>query len=305
MVVPLSILVLGAGELGVAILESLANDINRQDTAITVMLRSSSLSSQDITKKKQHAYLKFLGIELQAGDVEKDSIQDLVSIFKQYNTIISCTGMELPPGSQIKVAKAILEAGVPRYFPWQWGVDYDSIGANSAQDLFDEQLEVRKMLRAQTKTNWIIVSTGLFMSFLFMPAFGPVDLSNSVVRGLGSWDTKVTVTTPKDIGTMTAEIVYKPEGISHQVVFIGGDTVSYGEVADIVENRYKRPFAREEWSLEYLQYKLAENPDDVMIKYQNVFGEGRGVAWGLDHTLNVARGIKMVGIEDYITGLEK
>jgi hypothetical protein len=112
--------------------------------------------------------------------------------------------------------------------------------------------------RVQTKTNWIIVSTVLFMSFLFVPASGPGDLLNRVVRGLGGWDTKVTVITPTDMGMMAAEIVYNPADISYQVVSIGGDTVSNGEVADLVEKHFDGPFTREAWAMDHLQKKLAE-----------------------------------------------
>ena len=90
--------------------------------------------------------------------------------------------------------------------PWQFGVDYDVLGKGSAQDLFNEQLEVRELLRAQRATEWIIISTGMFTSFLFEPAFGVVDLAKNTVHALGSWDTQVTVTTPEDIGMLTATV---------------------------------------------------------------------------------------------------
>jgi hypothetical protein len=70
----------------------------------------------------------------------------------------------------------------------QFGGDYDAIGRGSAQPLFDIQLDVRDLLRAQTKTEWVIVSVGIvskplsytvvmltaiqFTSFVFEPMFG-------------------------------------------------------------------------------------------------------------------------------------
>lgn len=100
---------------------------------------------------------------------------------------------------QIKIARAVLEACVTRFLPWQFGVDYDVIGRGSAQDLFDLQLEVRDLLRGQDRTEWVIVSTGMFTRFLFEKFFGVVDLNLPLVRALGSWETAVTVTTPEDI----------------------------------------------------------------------------------------------------------
>ena len=80
---------------------------------------------------------------------------------------------------------------------------------------------------------------------------------------------------------MTAEIVYDPRGISKQVVFVAGDTVSYKDVADLVEKRFGGEWKRELWDLPTLNQRLKDNPQDGMVKYQNVFGAGKGVAWDI------------------------
>lgn len=130
------------------------------------------------------------------------------------------------------------------------------------QDVFDEQLDVRGMLRSssQTDTNlqWTIISTGMFTSFLFEPSFGVVDLENASICALGSWENRVTLTTPADIGRITAEIVLglnssssagttissdpssSPSPDSGKVLFIGGDTISYAELASLVERESSR-----------------------------------------------------------------
>ncbi len=69
--------------------------------------------------------------------------------------------MALPAGSQMKIARAVLAANVPRYLPWQFGVDYDILGRTSAQDLFAEQLDVREMLRAHEKTRCVVFTLRL------------------------------------------------------------------------------------------------------------------------------------------------
>lgn len=237
---------------------------------------------------------------MKGGDIESSSVAELADIFKKYHTIISCTGMYLPTGTQLKLTRAVLEAGVPRYFPWQYGIDYDAIGAGSAQDLFDEQLEVRSLLRSQNATDWIIVSTGLFMSFLFVPEFGPVDLKNRVLRGLGSWEVSVSVTTPKDIGRLVAEIAFDPRGVERQVVFVAGDTVTYGRVAELVQDRFGGEWKREVWDLDFLRKRLEEEPGNGMAKYQNVFAAGKGVAWDMNKTVNKQRGIETEDLEAYL-----
>ncbi|KAF2970597.1 hypothetical protein GQX73_g2957 [Xylaria multiplex] len=293
------VLIVGAGELGTAILEGLVQHPKHR-SSITVLLRASTLQSVDTGKIRANAYLRSLGAELAPGDIVQDSEEHLAGIFKDYDTIIVCSGFGFPPGTQLRVTRAVLRAGVKRYFPWQWGIDYDIVGAGSAQDLFDEQLEVRKLLRAQVDVDWVVVSTGLFVSFIFVPEFGPVDFKARTVRALGGWDTQLSVTTPRDIGRVAADIVYDPQGINRQVVFTAGDTVSYENVADLVTKRFGGQWARELWDMDTLQQRLKDNPDNGMVKYQNVFGAGNGVAWDMASTVNAQRGIKMQTVEGYL-----
>lgn len=55
-------------------------------------------------------------------------------------------------------------------FPWQFGVDFEAIGRGGPLDIFDAQLDVRELLRSQDKTEWVVISTGMFMSYLFNPS---------------------------------------------------------------------------------------------------------------------------------------
>jgi hypothetical protein len=185
------ILVLGAGELGMAIMTSLSQLTRDGKTSISVLLRPSTMSSPSASQASTISYIKSLNISTTPGDISSDESQ-LAALFAPYDVIISCLGFSSGPGSQLKLARAILASGVKRYFPWQFGVDYDAIGRGSAQDLFDEQLDVRDLLRAQNATEWVIVSTGMFTSFVFEEAFGVVDWEKGVVRALGGWENKVT-----------------------------------------------------------------------------------------------------------------
>jgi hypothetical protein len=207
------------------------------------------------------------------------------------------------------VAEAVVAAGVRRFFPWQFGVDYDAVAAQSEQgvegsghgELFGEMLAVRRLLRGQDRTKWTVVSTGLFMSFLFLRGFGVVDFEQGVVRALGGWDNRVTVTEVEGIGRMVADIVYSPGDTESKVVYIAGDTVSYGDVADIVEAVYGQGrFRREVWDMGLLRKRLEEEPANVMLRYQNVFGAGVGISWEMEGTLNVQRGIRLMNLREYV-----
>src|SRR5580704_11840691 len=255
-----SILVLGAGELGMSVLRNLAGHADSSaGTTVTVLLRLSSINPDAPGKQRDLAELRSLGVRFLAGDLA-DPTTDLPALFRGYHTVIGCTGFVTGRGFQLKLARAVLEAGVQRYFPWQFGVNYDVIGRGSAQDLFDEQLEVRDLLRSQGRMEWVIVSTGMFTSFLFEPSFGVVDLAQDTVHALGSWDTAVTVTTPEDIGALTAEICFAEPRFVDCIVYTAGDTVTYERLADIVDSVLGRKVQRVEWSVPVLKDELAKDP---------------------------------------------
>ncbi|WP_407892266.1 aromatic alcohol reductase [Scytonema sp. NUACC26] len=268
-------------------------------TTLTVLLRPSTIASHDPSKQRDIAELHSLGVKFIFTDLVADSITDLAVLFRHFHTVIGCTGFVAGSGIQRKLARAVLDAGVKRYVPWQFGVDYDVIGRGSAQDLFDEQLDVRDLLRSQDRTEWVIVSTGMFTSFLFEPSFGVVDLAKNTVYALGSWDTTVTVTTPEDIGALTAEILFAEPRIVNRVVYTAGDTIAYARLANIVDSVLGRKVQRVEWSVLKLKDKLAKDPDNPIRKYRVVFAEGKGVSWEVDKTFNAQRGIKVLGVEQW------
>lgn len=295
---PKSILVLGAGELGSQVLKSLATHPKRGNTQVALLLRPSTIASSDPIKQAELEGYKKSHIEFIAGDAAADTAAHLASLFAPFDTVIGCTGMALPSGTQLKLTRAALEAGVRRYLPWQFGLDYDAIGRESSQDLFDEQLDVRAMLRGQDKTEWVIVSTGMFMSFLFEPAFEVVDLQAGRVQALGSWENELAVTTVEDIGRVVAEIVLVGEG-EKGVVHVAGDVVSMSRLADVVEVLLGKSVERRVKTVEQLQQELAQDPSNVMRKYRAVFAAGVGVSWDMAGTFNARNGIRTVSVEEW------
>ena len=295
------ILVLGAGELGMAVLRQLARlAALAGDTRVSVLLRPSTLESSAPGKQQEIDELRSLGIELLSGDLVSGTICELSTLFRGFDTVVSCIGFAAGKGTQIKLARAAIEAGVLRYVPWQCGVDYDVIGRGSAQDLFDEQLDVGDILRGQDATQWLIISTGMFTSFLFEPVFGVVNLAENTVHALGSWDTCVTVTTPEDIGLLTAQILLAQPRLANQVIYTAGDTLTYGELADKIDKVLKRNVQRVEWPVAKLNADLALEPDDAIRKYRAVFAQGKGVAWDQSCTFNARHGVEVMDVEHWM-----
>lgn len=296
-----NILVLGAGELGMPVLRNLARRAKNIDGAkISVLLRHSAVASDAPAKQRDISEIREVGIEIVVGDLVNSSIDELASVFSRYDTVIGCAGYAAGINTPMKLAKAALQSAIPRYFPWQFGVDFEAIGRGGPQDIFDAQLDVRELLRSQNKTEWVIISTGMFMSYLFEPEFGVVDLENSEVHALGSLDTAVTLTTPDDIGVLTAEIVFFEPTIRNKIVFLAGDTVTYSQVADKLEAALGRPFKRSVWSVPFLMEQLASDPTNMMRKYRAAFAIGRGVSWGKAGTFNERQGIPVTDVSALI-----
>ena len=296
-----SILVLGAGELGMPVLRNLAKRITHfSGTTITVLLRPSTIKSTVPEKLRDIKELRSLGVKILAGDLSS-AVTELTALFKGFHTVISCTGFVNGSGGlQIKLTRAILAAGVKRYFPWQFGVDYDIVGRGSAQDLFDEQLDVRDLLRAQNETEWVIVSTGMFTSFLFEPSFGIVDLPGNTVHALGNWNNAVTVTTPEDIGMLTAEICFAEPRIVNSIVYTAGDTITYKQLADMVDAALNIKVQRVEWSVPELTDELLKDAGNALKKYRLVFATGKGMSWDVGKTFNAQQQIPTTNVLQWL-----
>jgi hypothetical protein len=300
-----SILVLGAGELGMPMLKHLSSLAPSQPypVTLTVLLRPSTISNPSGSKAADIATIKSLGITLLGGDLMSTTTpDDLATLFRPFHTIIDCSGYGRPAGGQLHVARAVLAAGVRLYLPWQFGVDYDVVGRGSGQPLFDEQLGLRDLLRSQSETSWVIVSTGMFTTFLFEPWFGVVEASAdgaTVVRALGSWENGVSVTAPEDIGRVAARVAFD-DGTRDTLVYSAGDTVTYQRLADIVEDvLVGEPVRREMWTLVHLRKQLEQDPENVVSKYRVVFAEGRGLSWRVEDTINHKWNMQLEDVKTY------
>jgi len=173
------------------------------------------------------------------------------------------------------------------------------IGRGSPQDLFDAQLDVREALRAQDKTEWVIISTGLFTSSLFEPSFEVVDFENDTVNALGRMETSVMLTMPDDIGKLTVEIVFFEPRFRNEIVYLSGDTMKYGEVAGMLERVLGRPFKTNVWTVPYLMQELEKDPTHHIKKYRAVFAQGKGVSWPKAGTFNERQSIPVTTVEQW------
>ncbi|PNS15817.1 hypothetical protein CAC42_4269 [Sphaceloma murrayae] len=303
MSLPLSkVLVIGAGELGLEVLRSLSEEkrVKQGDTKVTVLLRPSASSSS-----KDTSAIERLGCSTIRHDISTLDENGLAGILQHYDAVVSCTGFAAGSGTQLKITRATIAAKVKRFFPWQFGVDYDAIGHGSGQNLFDEQLEVRSLLQSQTNVDWIIVSTGIFMSFVFEDVFGVVvgatDASADAiyVRALGAWENGLTVTAVEDIGRLTAGALFD-SSIGRQVIYTAGDTFTYDSLATAVQRVTGKQVHKELWDRRHLMEDLNVDPDNTILKYRVAFAAGKGVMWDKAASYNESKGVSVTDVETWL-----
>jgi hypothetical protein len=298
-----NILLLGAGELGTAFLPHLSSLPN---THVTIGVRSPS----------KYKRLESSNIFLTAIDLSSPSSQ-LSETFSNFDILISATGFGQTPESILKLANEVLTAGKLRkeqgegkiwFFPWQFGVDYDiTLDGQGLMPLFGAQKEVRDLLRStaqESNVKWTIVSTGIFMSFLFGPFWGIVDRSEEsegkiIVRALQNWRHGVTVTHVHDIGRVMARIVAGDVDAEDKVLYVAGETLVYERLPGIVERVSGKHVEQEAaWTIDLLEEELKKDPENGIKKYSLVFARN-GVWWGKRGTVNDVLGMQMMSVEEY------
>jgi hypothetical protein len=296
---PKHILLLGAGELGTAFLSALSS-LPTSAYTLTLAIRSPTKYTH-----LQHTYPSLLLLPL---DLSSPS-PVLAETFSHYDIIISATGFGQTPDTLLKLAHEAISAGTLRkeeqrlwFFPWQWGVDYDVTGdGQGLMPLFGAQKKVRDILHAQDVIDWTVVSTGIFMSFLFEEFWGIVDRRNSetvTVRALRDWEHGVTVTDVEDIGKVLGKIVAGHVQARNKVVYVAGETVKYRELAGVVEKVTGKEVEREVWGIDFLAEQVSKSPRDGIRKYRLVFARD-GVWWDKAGTVNAQLGMDMMSVEEY------
>ncbi|HDL7101044.1 TPA: aromatic alcohol reductase [Yersinia enterocolitica] len=294
------VLVLGAGQLGNAVLNSLVPAVKQLNGTVSVIVSPNARDEQGQLRSQSHQKHASDGAEFISVDMTVTTPESLKELFESFNTVINCMGFVAGSGTQLKITQAVLAAEVKRYFPWQFGVNYDVVGKGSGQPVWDEQYDVRNMLREQRTTEWVIISSGMFTSFLFEPAFNVVNLAEKTINALGGWDTQVTVTSPVDIGRLTTDIYLHQPRIINEVVFIAGETLSYRKLANTVEHFTKQSFTRKVLTVPMLLDELRLNPDDLMLRYRAAFARGDGMWWSMSETYNAKNNLQTQNVEEWL-----
>lgn len=102
------------------------------------------------------------------------------------------------------------------------------------------------------------------------------------------------------VSVLTTEILLAEPRIVDQVIYVAGDTISYGRLARVVERVTGCEFEKTERTLDKLHVDLAAAPDDVMTRYRAAFALGDGMWWDKASTYNERERLDTVDVEGYL-----
>lgn len=297
-----SILVIGAGDLGVAMAKALRRHPAAYDVSVLLPPWTTAQGASG-SESGLISTLRALDIRLVPGDFESDSEDSLKETLSCFHTVIGCSGFSSGvSGLQTMVARLVLDAGVARYVPWQFGVDYEVLSQGPLRNIVEEQVQVRALLRSQEATSWIIVSSGIFMSALLdHNELGIKSFNKNKLRALGSWDTQITTTDMEDVASITTAILMERPEVKNEVCFVAGDTLSYGQIVNDYPKMYMaHQCAKELWSREYLLGRLAADPENELKGQKCIFASDTGIAWSKADSWNGRRGIQTKTVRQYL-----
>ncbi len=95
------------------------------------------------------------------------------------------------------------------------------------------------------------------------------------------------------LSVLIARSYFAEPRIRNQLVYTAGDTVTYGQLANILEAVLECV----EWSVPYLKGELANDPENPIKKHRAVFCSGEGRCLGCECDLNRQQAINVVDVE--------
>lgn len=111
------VLVLGAGQLGAAVLDALVPAVIERQGTVSVIVSPAAWDEAGQLRSANHQALADAGATFLAVDIAGSAMETLADQFRGFTTVINCMGFVAGPGTQLKITRAVLAAGVPRYFP--------------------------------------------------------------------------------------------------------------------------------------------------------------------------------------------
>jgi len=213
---------------------------------------------------------KKAGVVVEVVDFE--SPESLLAALKGQDVVISALNRE-GLAVQTKIIKPAKEAGVQLFIPSEFGVDTSGIKKYSA--LFGYKTATIEALKAE-KLPYIQILTSLFTDTTFVPYLG-FDIENGRAELYGNKNVRISFTHRRDIGRAIVGLLRNPNKYVNQAVSIHSETLTYGQIIEILEKKHNKKFSVTYKSLESLANELdqSSNLGAVFAKVlEHVIGVG-------------------------------
>ena len=294
------VLVLGYGTAGSCILKALGRRSNQFHTSLLV--RPASVA----TNAARLEPFRVLGIELVEGDLKAEEA-DLTSLLKGYDTVISCVTHERMGTDEMRVARAAKAAGVTRYLPTAFGVDEAAVSPNSPMSFIFDKKVAKFAAIAQLGLPYTIVNNGLWTEWLLDE--GPrsllgLDWQQRVMTVVGSFDSKISTTTLRDVGELVAEVLLDPSTVN-QHVHVQSELVTLEQICATVERATGQAWQRKVLSL--AEVPKPAHPGDFSFTFRVIIADQRGVWWRTEDSWNAKRNLsfRLTGVHEVADTIAK
>ena len=296
----INVLVTGYGNIGTHILRALTTSEFSSRISTFVLIRPASLA--DPSKKAAIDTVRSLGVAIVEGDL-KAGVPALTALLKAANihTVVSVVGGEPDQiAQQLPLVEAAKAAGVRHFIPSEFAVDTEATPLDGMWGpLIQGKQDVSRAVQA-AGLDYTLLFTGIFTDFLVSYPIVGIDLQAGVAQAPASWATKLNTTPMEEVGWLVAAAVVDPQARNTRLY--SGETVTFGEVVDLVDAARGKPLERRVRTVEEAQKAVEANTNDWAARLVSTLADGRGVWWpaGKNYAAKYQPQHKPVTVADWI-----
>lgn len=266
------------GLIGIYILEAI---IEKKDAFGRIAIITSPGTAN--SKAELLEGLKRKGVQVIVGDVTKE--EDVLKAYEGIDIVVSAVGRNVL-GEQVKwIQLADKSPSIKRFFPSEYGTDIEYFPHSVNEKPHQLKLKVRAALRECKNLEYTYVVTGPYAEGYLnamhesIEAVGTfvVKQNRAVVIGDGKW--KVSLTTMRDVGKLTALAILQPEVSKNRALKVNSFTTTQLDIVAEFEKQTGAKWTVTHVSLEELKAQENEawehrHPGATAFTLRRIWAEG-------------------------------
>jgi len=239
-------------------------------------------------------------------DIDCNNPEALKHALKGVNVIISTLSGEARCQGQLNLINVAKELGtIQRFIPSEFGVDFPE-DISTYGEIIKHNMEVRRAL-VKSGIPYTIVLNGVFMDRIFSPLMG-IDMEKRTVTTIGEGNYQLSSILSDDLAKFIPRLLMDQDSLNKKVHFVG-DTMSWNDIVNLLDQTFKTNFQREKMRVEDLDSKIRNErgPDQFRCVLQRLVYEGYGHfknPWNTPNNPNYS-GITPTTFRDYVRTLVK